>query len=75
MGFRLPDVKSHDDAKSDMTESNDQQSLALIIAAKDSLRAHQRVRTWEERVRAIAQMNVASKLAKAAMARAQQSLS
>ena len=54
-----------------MTESNDQQSLALIIAAKDSLRAQQRVRTWEERVAAIARMNVESKLAKAGMSRAQ----
>ena len=68
-------MKSHDDAKSDMTESNDQQSLARIIAAKDSLRTHQRVKTWEERVQAIARMNVASRVAKASMARAQQTLS
>ena len=61
--------------KSDMTESNDQQSLALIIAAKDSLRAQQRGRTWEERVQAIARMNVASTLAKATIARARQTLS
>ena len=57
-----------------MTESNDQQSLALIIAAKDSLRAQQRVRTWEERVKAIARMNIAGKNAKASMARAQKTL-
>ena len=75
MGFRLLDVKSHDGTKSDMTESNDQQSVALIIAAKYSLRAQQRVRTWEERVKAIARMNVASKLAKAGMTRDQQTLS
>ena len=65
-------MNSHDDAKSDMTDSNDQQSLALIIAAKYSPRAQQRVGTWEERVKAITRMNVASKLAKAAMALAQQ---
>ena len=67
-------MSSHDDAKSDMTESTDQQSLALVIAAKDSLRAQQRVKSWEESVKAIARMNVASKLAKAGMARAQQTL-
>ena len=57
-----------------MTEQTGKQSLALIVAAKDSLRAQQCVRSWEERVKAIARMNVASKLAKAAMARAQQTL-
>ena len=67
-------MKSHDDANSGMTESNDQQSLALIIAAKDSLRAQQCAKTWEERVMAIARTNVASKLAKACMARAQQTM-
>ena len=57
-----------------MTEQTDKQSLALIVAAKESLRAEQRVKTWEERVRAIARMNVASKQAKASMARAIQTL-
>jgi hypothetical protein len=55
-----------------MTEQTDKKSLALIIAAKESLRAEQRVKTWEERVQAIARMNVASRHAKASMARAQQ---
>ena len=57
-----------------MTEQTDKQSLALIVAAKESLRAEQRVKTWEERVRAIARMNVASKQAKASMACARQTL-
>ena len=52
-----------------MTEQTDKQSLALIVATKESLRAKQRFRTWEERVQAIARMNVASKHAKASMAR------
>ena len=53
-----------------MTEKTDKQSIALILAAKESLRAQQQVKTWEERVKAIARMNVASKQAKASMARA-----
>ena len=53
-----------------MTEQTDKQNLALIIAAKESVRAQQRVKTWEERVQAIARMNVASKQAKTSMARA-----
>ena len=53
-----------------MTEQTDKQSLALLVAAKESLRAEQRVKTWEERVQAIARMNVASKQAKESMARA-----
>ena len=53
-----------------MTEETDKQSLALIVAAKESLRAEQRIKTWEERVQAIARMNVASKHAKASMGRA-----
>jgi len=57
-----------------MTEQTDKQSLALIVAAKESLRAGQRVRTWEERVPAIARMSVASKQAKASMSRAAQTL-
>jgi len=57
-----------------MTEQTDKLSLALILAAKQSLRAEQRVKTWEERVRAIARMNIASKQAKASMSRATQTL-
>ena len=53
-----------------MTEQTDKQSLAIIVASKESLRAQQRVKTWEERVQAIARMNVASKQAKASMSRA-----
>ena len=55
-----------------MTEQTDKQSLAFILAAKDSLRAQQHIKTWEERVQAIARMNVASKQAKASMAAALQ---
>lgn len=47
--------------------NRDQEKLALLIAAKESFRADQRTRTWEERVEAIARMNAASKLAKAGM--------
>ena len=57
-----------------MTEQAKIQLLALIVAAKESLRAEQRAKTWEERVQAIARMNVASKQAKASMARAAQTL-
>ena len=57
-----------------MTEQTDKQRLALIVAAKASLRAEQRVKTWEERVQAIARMNVASRQAKAGMSRAAQTL-
>ena len=53
-----------------MTEQTDKQSLAIIVASKESLRAQQRVKTWEERVQTIARMNVASKQAKASMSRA-----
>ncbi len=55
-----------------MTHQTDKQSLAFILAAKDSLRVQQRVKTWEERVQAIARMNVASKQTKASMASAVQ---
>ena len=57
-----------------MTEQTDKQSLALIVAAKESLRTEQRVRTWEERVRTIALLNIASKQAKDSMARSTQAL-
>ena len=58
-----------------MTEETDKQSLAFIVATKESLRAEQLVRTWEERVRAIARMNAANKPAKESMALAAQTLS
>ena len=67
-------MKSHDGTIDGMMKPNDKQSLALIIVAKDSLRAQQCAKKWEERVKVIARMNVASKLAKAGMARAQQTL-
>ena len=57
-----------------MTEKTDKQSIALILAAKESLRAQQQVKTWEKRVQAIAGMNVASKQAKASMVRSTQAL-
>ena len=57
-----------------MTEETDKQSLALILAAKESLRAQQQVKTWEKRVQAIARMNIASKQAKDSMARSTQAL-
>ena len=57
-----------------MTEETDKQSRALIVAAKESLRTEQQFKTWEERVRTIARMNIASKQAKASMARAAQTL-
>ena len=58
-----------------MTEQTDKQSLAFIVATKESLRAEQLVRTWEERVRAIARMNIANTQAKESMALAAQTLS
>ena len=57
-----------------MTEETDKQSLALIVAAKESLRTEQQFKTWEERVRTIARMNIASKQAKDSMARSTQAL-
>ena len=53
-------MKSHDGT----TEPNDEQSLALIVSAKKSLREAQRARSWEQRVAAIARMNAANKIAK-----------
>lgn len=50
-----------------MASDLDQRKADLIVAAKASLRAAQRSRTWEQRVQAIARMNIASKLAKAGM--------
>lgn len=45
----------------------DERKTALIVAAKASFRSAQKSLTWEQRVEAIARMNVASKLAKAGM--------
>jgi hypothetical protein len=36
---------------------------AYIVGAKESFRAAQRTRTWEQRVAAIARMNAANKIA------------
>ena len=36
---------------------------AYIVSAKESFRAAQRTRTWEQRVAAIARMNAANKIA------------
>ena len=57
-----------------MTEETDKQSLAFIVAAKESLRTEHQFKTWAERVRTIARMNIASKQAKASMSRAAQTL-
>ena len=57
-----------------MTEQTDKQSLALIVTAKESLRAEQQFKTWQERVRTIARMDIASKQAKDSMARSTQAL-
>ena len=46
-----------------MTQSTDAERLTLIVSAKESFRAAQRVRTWEQRVAAMARMNLASKTA------------
>lgn len=50
-----------------MESEIDQRKAAYVAAAKASLRAAQRTRTWEQRVQAIARMNAASKIAKAGM--------
>lgn len=40
----------------------DADRLAQIVSAKESFRVAQRTRTWEQRVAAIARMNVANKI-------------
>ena len=50
-----------------MGTDSDKEKMQLIVAAKASFRADQGNKTWEQRVQAIARMNVADKLAKAAM--------
>ena len=54
----------HADGKLEMTLSTDADRLAFIVAAKQSFRAAQRLRTWEQRVAAIARMNAAAQLAR-----------
>lgn len=56
-----------DDASDGVGERDDTHKLALIVEAKDSLRDTQRSRTWEQRVAAIARMNVANKIVKSAL--------
>lgn len=46
-----------------MTQTADADRSALIVSAKESFRAAQRLRTWEQRVAAMARMNFASKTA------------
>jgi hypothetical protein len=41
---------------------SDASRLDLIMSAKESFRDAQRTRTWEERVAAIARMNIATRL-------------
>ena len=41
----------------------DADRVAFIASAKESFRAAQRTRTWEQRVAAIARMNAANKIA------------
>ena len=50
-----------------MSMNSDKEKMAHIVAAKSSFRADQKSKTWEQRVQAIARMNAADKLAKAAM--------
>lgn len=46
-----------------MTQTSDADHSALIASAKDSFHAAQRLRTWEQRVAAMARMNLANKAA------------
>ncbi|MCY7388110.1 MAG: hypothetical protein LH481_08600 [Burkholderiales bacterium] len=50
-----------------MRTNSDQEKMAHIVAAKATFRVEQAGKTWEQRVQAIARMNAADKLAKAAM--------
>lgn len=52
------------DSKFAVTQSSDADRLAFIVTAKESFRAAQRLRTWEQRVAAIARMNEANLIAK-----------
>ena len=50
-----------------MGTDSDKEKMQQIVVAKASFRADQGNKMWERRVQAIARMNVADKLAKAAM--------
>ena len=50
-----------------MGTDSDKEKMQLIVVAKASFRADQGNKTWKQRVQAIGRMNVADKLAKAAM--------
>ena len=58
-------LSTDNDMESDL--DLDQRKAAYIVSAKASYRAEQSRQSWEQRVQAIARMNAASKLAKAAM--------
>lgn len=47
-----------------MPQTSDADRSALIANVKESFRAAQRLRTWEQRVAAMARMNLANRLAK-----------
>lgn len=46
-----------------MTQTSDANRLALIVGAKESFRATQQLRTWEQRVASMVRMNLAIKTA------------
>ena len=46
---------------------SEQEKIAYIASTKSAFRSEQAGKTWEQRVQAIARMNAADKLAKAAM--------
>ena len=50
-----------------MSTNSDKEKMTHIVAAKTAFRTEQACKTWEQRVQAIARMNAADKLAKAAM--------
>ena len=50
-----------------MRTNSDKEKMAYIVAMKAAFRVEQASKTWVQRVQAIARMNVADKLAKAAM--------
>lgn len=52
-----------DGAELEIAQSTDADRLALIVAAKQSFRAAQKLRTWEQRVAAIARMKAATRIA------------
>ncbi len=52
------------DSKFAVTRSSDADRLAFILNAKASFRTAQQLRTWEQRVAAIARMNAENLVAK-----------